>query len=87
MRDFNEHTATDAILGKLKDCKDPRLEQVMTSVVPNLDLDALFGVKDLLVVSFILQDSLADRAASGIDQPLNAVDFEFGLVAASRQAA
>lgn len=36
MRDFNEHTATDAVLAKLENCADPRLKQVMTSVITHL---------------------------------------------------
>ncbi len=36
MRDFNEHTATAAVLDRMSDTKDARLKQIMTSVVTHL---------------------------------------------------
>jgi len=36
MRDFNEHTATDAVLARLSGAKDPRLKEIMTSVIRHL---------------------------------------------------
>ena len=36
MRDFNEANATEAVLARLEDCRDPRLHQVMTSVIRHL---------------------------------------------------
>ncbi len=36
MRDFNEHTATEAVLARLADCPDARLKQVMTSIITHL---------------------------------------------------
>ena len=36
MRDFNEHTATDAVLARLSGCEDTRLKEIMTSVIRHL---------------------------------------------------
>jgi len=36
MRDFNENTATAAVLGRLSGCEDPRLKEIMTSVITHL---------------------------------------------------
>ena len=36
MRDFNEHTATAAVLERMSGCSDARLKQIMTSVVTHL---------------------------------------------------
>ena len=36
MRDFNENTATAAVLDRLSGCEDPRLKEIMTSVVTHL---------------------------------------------------
>ena len=36
MRDFNEHTATVAVLDRMSGCKDARLKEIMTSVVTHL---------------------------------------------------
>ena len=36
MRDFNEHTATAAVIDRMSGCKDPRLKQIMTSLVTHL---------------------------------------------------
>jgi protocatechuate 3,4-dioxygenase beta subunit len=36
MRDFNENTATAAVLERLSGCEDPRLKEIMTSVITHL---------------------------------------------------
>ena len=36
MQDFNEQTATDAVLARMENCPDPRLKEIMTSVVKHL---------------------------------------------------
>jgi catechol 1,2-dioxygenase len=36
MRDFNEDTATAAVLDRMSGCEDPRLKEIMTSVVTHL---------------------------------------------------
>ncbi len=36
MRDFNEHTATDAVLARLSGAKDARLKEIMSSVIRHL---------------------------------------------------
>jgi catechol 1,2-dioxygenase len=36
MREFNERNATEAVLARLEGCPDPRLKQIMTSVVRHL---------------------------------------------------
>lgn len=36
MRDFNEHTATEAVLARLSECDNPRLKQIMTTVINHL---------------------------------------------------
>src|SRR5258708_1876041 len=36
MRDFNEHTATAAVLERMAGCSDERLKEIMTSVVTHL---------------------------------------------------
>jgi len=36
MRDFNEDTATTAVLERLSGCEDPRLKEIMTSVITHL---------------------------------------------------
>ncbi len=36
MRDFNETTATAAVLDRLSGCEDPRLKEIMTSVITHL---------------------------------------------------
>ena len=36
MRDFNEHNATAAVLAELENCDNPRLRQIMTSIVTHL---------------------------------------------------
>jgi catechol 1,2-dioxygenase len=36
MRDFNEHTATAAVIDRMSGCNDPRLKQIMTSLVTHL---------------------------------------------------
>jgi hydroxyquinol 1,2-dioxygenase len=36
VRDFNEHTITEAVIDRFKDTPDPRLKQVMTSLVRHL---------------------------------------------------
>src|SRR5262245_12628741 len=36
MRDFNEYTATAAVLERMAGCADPRLKQIMSSVVAHL---------------------------------------------------
>ena len=36
MRDFNEQTATDAVLARLSGASDPRLKEIMTSVIRHL---------------------------------------------------
>lgn len=36
MRDFNEHSITDAVIDRFKDTPDPRLKQVMESLVHHL---------------------------------------------------
>ena len=36
MRDFNEHTATDAVLARLSGCEDKRLKEIITSVIRHL---------------------------------------------------
>ena len=36
MRDFNEANVTDAVLGRMAECDDPRLQAVMTSIVRHL---------------------------------------------------
>lgn len=36
MRDFNEHTATAAVIDRMAGCKDTRLRQIMTSLVTHL---------------------------------------------------
>src|SRR5690348_81526 len=36
MRDFNEHTATAAVIDRMSGCQDPRLRQIMTSLVTHL---------------------------------------------------
>ena len=36
MRDFNEHTATAAVLERMSGCSDARLKQIMTAVVTHL---------------------------------------------------
>ncbi|MGH6943057.1 MAG: intradiol ring-cleavage dioxygenase, partial [Geminicoccaceae bacterium] len=35
-REFNEHNATEAVIARLADCRDPRLKQVMSSIVKHL---------------------------------------------------
>ena len=36
MRDFNETNATEAVIERMSDCDDPRLKEIMTSVVKHL---------------------------------------------------
>ena len=36
MQDFNEQTATDAVLARMENCPNPRLKEIMTSVVKHL---------------------------------------------------
>jgi catechol 1,2-dioxygenase len=36
MRDFNEHTATAAVIDRMSGCNDPRVKQIMTSLVTHL---------------------------------------------------
>jgi catechol 1,2-dioxygenase len=36
MRDFNEHTATAAVIDRMSACKDARLKEIMTSLVTHL---------------------------------------------------
>lgn len=36
MRDFNEQTATEAVLARLSECDDPRLKQIMAAVITHL---------------------------------------------------
>jgi catechol 1,2-dioxygenase len=36
MRDFNEHTATAAVLARMAGCRDERLKRIMTAVVTHL---------------------------------------------------
>jgi protocatechuate 3,4-dioxygenase beta subunit len=36
MRDFNEHTATAAVIERMAECRDPRLKEIITSVVTHL---------------------------------------------------
>ena len=36
MRDFNEHNATDAVLARMDGCDNPRLQEVMISVIKHL---------------------------------------------------
>jgi protocatechuate 3,4-dioxygenase beta subunit len=36
VRNFNEHTATDAVIARMANCPDPRLKQVVTSIVTHV---------------------------------------------------
>src|SRR5262245_47441960 len=36
MRDFNEHTATAAVIDRMSGCKDVRLKEIVTSLVTHL---------------------------------------------------
>ncbi|MEY3695310.1 MAG: hypothetical protein RL083_1135, partial [Pseudomonadota bacterium] len=36
MRNLTEHNLTDAVLARLSECDDPRLKQVMTSLIKHL---------------------------------------------------
>ena len=36
MRDFNEHTATAAVIDRMSGCRDQRLKQIMTSLISHL---------------------------------------------------
>jgi protocatechuate 3,4-dioxygenase beta subunit len=36
MREFNEQNATDAVIARMVECPDPRLKQVMTSIIRHL---------------------------------------------------
>ena len=46
---------------------------------PYLDSDAVFGVKESLVVPFIRHDSTEEAARFGVRAPFYTADYEFGL--------
>ena len=74
MTDFNEHTITQAVLDRLADTPDPRLKQLLTSLVRHLhdfvrDVEPSFaewqGAIEFLVMPFYAGGSMADAAGHG----------------------
>lgn len=57
----------------------PITTQLFTRGDSYLDSDAVFGVKDSLVVDYVRHDSDAEAAELGVDAPFYTVDYDFGL--------
>ena len=68
----------------------PGFESVTTHLFvegdPYLDSDAVFGVKESLIVPFVRNESAADAERLGVAAPFYRVEHEFGLKRAASQA-
>ncbi len=58
----------------------PVVTQLFTEGDPYLDSDAVFGVKNSLVVDYARDDSPERAAEYGVKAPFYRVDYDFGLV-------
>ncbi|MGD9536182.1 MAG: intradiol ring-cleavage dioxygenase [Alphaproteobacteria bacterium] len=57
--------------------------QVFSDADPYIGSDAVFGVKDSLIVHFDRHDSEAEASALGVSAPFYTLDYDFGLAPAS----
>lgn len=62
----------------------PGYERLVTHIFRDddeyLDSDAVFGVKESLIVEFTLNESLEEAAKYGFDRPFYEVEYEFSLM-------
>ena len=52
----------------------------LSRATPNLDSDAVFGVKDSLIVPFVAHDDAAEAARLGVGNPFHTAHYDFVLV-------
>jgi len=62
----------------------PVVTQLFTEGDPYLDSDAVFGVKNSLVVNYAREDSPERAAEYGVTAPFYHVEYDFGLVPQTR---
>jgi len=59
---------------------EPVTTHIFVQGDPYLDSDAVFGVKDSLIVPFVAHDDAAEAARLGVGNPFHTADYDFVLV-------
>jgi catechol 1,2-dioxygenase len=64
---------------------EPVTTELFVSEDPYLDSDAVFGVRESLIVPFVRNDSEEEAARLGISVPFHIVNFDFVLEPAHKE--